>query len=73
MHGLGAVLCFAMRALGCDADDTAKSLQEDDKYIDLHMNVVEGDGHTIGGPSPPPWCVDCLTCYMQIYVFVIFL
>ena len=31
--------CQATRALGCDADDTVKSLQEDEKYIDLHMNV----------------------------------
>ena len=49
-------------------------IYEDDKYIDLHMNVVEGDGHTMGGAFAPPMvcglphisCANLCICHLLV-------
>ena len=71
--------CQATRALGCDADDTVKSLQEDEKYIDLHMKCEGTHTHRGGrrrfSAAAPPMCVrrHHRRSYANLYICFIFL
>ena len=55
-----------------DADDTVKSLQEDDKYIDLHMKCDCPHTHRgCGASAPHPLCV-CAPSHTFIHISMYF-